>query len=151
MDTVPTATGDMTPSGRRARHVAALVVGVLLLAGSLVGTDHHFPLGPFRMFAYSSRPTGAIRTAALVGVVDGQRFAIRPEEVGLRRAELEGQYDRFREDLRLLEALANVYEEERGIRLDALRLVQRVRRLVDRERVGESTAELFAVWRRADP
>jgi hypothetical protein len=46
-----------------------------------------------------------VRTASLVGVVGGRSFTIQPEAIGVRRAELEGQYDRFEQDPRLLGAL----------------------------------------------
>ncbi len=138
----------MTEAGRRVRMVAVVVVFGLLLAGSLWGSDHDFPFGPFRMYATSGRPNGAVRTAALVGVVKGRTFAIQPETIGMRRAELEGQYPRFERDPRLLGALARAYGR-RGVRLDELRLVERVRRLHNRRRVGGTTGHVLAVWRRS--
>jgi hypothetical protein len=138
----------MTATGRRIRMGAVVVVLGLLLAGSLWGSDHDFPFGPFRMYATSGRPNGAVRTAALVGIVNGQRFAIQPEAVGVRRAELEGQYPRFQRDPRLLGTLARAYART-GIRLDELRLVERVRRLHNRKRVGKTTSEVLAVWKRS--
>lgn len=137
----------MSTIGRRVRLVATALVLGLLVAGSLWGADHDFPFGPFRMYATTGRTTGAVRTAALVGIRDGQRLALQPELVGLRRAELEGQYARFQEDRRVLAAVARAFEE-RGVRLDELRLVQRVRRIVDRRRVPGSEGRVIAVWRR---
>lgn len=137
----------MTALGRRARLAATAVVLALLVAGSLWGSDHDFPFGPFRMYATTGRTTGAVRTAALVGIRDGRRVALQPEQVGLRRAELEGQYPRFRSDPRMLAAVARAYER-RGVRLDELRLVQRVRRIVNRRRVPGSTGKVLAVWKR---
>jgi hypothetical protein len=138
----------MTVTGRRVRMGAVVVVLALLLVGSWRGSDHDFPFGPFRMYATSGRPTGAVRTAALVGVVKGRTFAIQPEAIGVRRAELEGQYPRFKQDPQALGALARAYET-RGVRLDELRLVERVRRIVNRHRVGGSTGEIVAVWKRS--
>jgi hypothetical protein len=138
----------MTETGRRVRMMAVVVVLGLVLAGSLWGSDHDFPFGPFRMYATSGRPNGAVRTAALVGVVGDRTFAIQPEAIGVRRAELEGQYPRFKSDPRLLGTLARAYART-GVRLDELRLVERVRRLRNRKRVGGSTGEVVAVWRRA--
>lgn len=137
----------MTVAGRRVRGVAVAVVLGLLVAGSVWGSDHDFPFGPFRMYATSGRTNGAVRTAALVGVVEGRPFTIQPESLGLRRAELEGQYARFRTEPRLLASLARAYER-RGVQLDELRLVQRVRRIVDRRRSGPSTSEVIVAWRR---
>jgi hypothetical protein len=137
----------MTETGRRVRMGAVVIILGLLLVGSWRGSDHDFPFGPFRMYATSGRTNGAVRTAALVGVVEGRRFAIQPEAIGVRRAELEGQYPRFQQDPRLLGALARAYAK-RAVPLDELRLVQRVRRLENRKRVGPTTSKILAVWKR---
>lgn len=137
----------MTATGRRVRLAATAIVLAVLVAGSLWGADHDFPFGPFRMYATTGRPTGAVRTAALVGIRDGRRVALQPELVGLRRAELEGQYPRFRQDPRLLAAVARSYDRH-GVHLDELRLVERVRQIVDRRRVPGSHGRVLAVWRR---
>jgi hypothetical protein len=129
--------------------VAAVVVVLgLLVAGSLRGSDHDFPFGPFRMYATSGRRDGAVRTASLVGVAQGRTFAIRPEAIGLRPAEMEGQYPRFESDPRTLGAVARA-GADRGLRLDELRLVDVGWRLHDGRRVGEPTAHVLAVWRRS--
>lgn len=138
----------MTAAGRRVRLALTAVVLALLLAGTLVGTDHDFPLGPFRMYSTTGRTNGAVRTADLVGIRAGREIDVRPEDVGLRRAELEGQYPRFRSDPRLLAALAGAFEDE-GVRLDELRLVQRIRRIRGGRRAGTPTeTEVLATWRR---
>jgi hypothetical protein len=135
--------------GRAWRLGVVVVVFGLIVLGAFRGSDHDFPFGPFRMYATSGRSTGAVRTAALVGVIDGRPFPIRAESLGIRRAELEGQYDRFRAEPRVLAALARHYQEEQGRSLDELRLVQRVRRVVDGRRVGRSFGEVLVVWRRS--
>jgi hypothetical protein len=137
----------MTPTGRRVRLAASALVLLLVVGGSLWGSDHDFPFGPFRMYATAGRPTGAVRTASLVGIRHGKRFTLQPETVGLRRAELEGQYPRFQSDPRVLAGVAEAYERK-GVRLDELRLVERVRRIVNRKRVPGSTGHVLAVWRR---
>ena len=137
----------MTRTGRRVRMGAVVVVLAVLVGGSLWGSDHDFPFGPFRMYATSGRVNGAVRTASLVGVVGERAFTIQPEAVGVRRAELEGQYDRFERDPKLLATLARAYQRT-GVRLDELRLVQRVRRLRNRKRVGPSEAKVLVVWKR---
>lgn len=138
----------MTTTGRRLRLAATAVVLVTLLWGSVRGADHDFPFGPFRMYSTSGRPDGAVRTAALEGIVDGEVVPFPSEVLGLRRSELEGQYGRFREDPRLLQALAEHYREEEGVVLDELRLVERVRRLRDRRRVGRTETNVLATWER---
>ena len=137
----------MTETGRRVRMAAVVVVLALVVSGSFWGSDHDFPFGPFRMYATSGRVNGAVRTASLVGVVGDRTFTIQPEAIGVRRAELEGQYPRFQEDPRLLGVLARAYQRT-GVRLDELRLVQVVRRLKNRKRVGPSTSEVLVVWKR---
>jgi hypothetical protein len=136
----------MTATGRRLRLAAVAIVLVLVAWGSVRGADHDFPFGPFRMYATSGRPNGAVRTAALEAVVDGQVRPFPSASLGLRRSELEGQFDRFRADPRLLEALAGFYEEREGVELDELRLVERIRRLRNRERVGPTETEVLATW-----
>jgi hypothetical protein len=137
----------VTTTGRRVRFAVTLAAIGLLLLGTLVGSDDWFPFGPFRMYATSSRPTGAVRTATLVGVTEhGDEVPIRAGEVGLRRAELEGQFRRFREDPSLLEALAGHYEDRWGEPLVAVRLEEEVSRVVDRVPTGEVTYEVVAEW-----
>jgi hypothetical protein len=134
----------MTAAGRRIRLAATVVVLGLLLAGSVWGADDDFPFGPFRMFANSGKANGVVSVPQLVGVVDGRTFRISPESVHIRRAEIEGQFNRFRE-ARLLESLARSYIAD-GHELDELRLVLRRRRIVDGRRVGPATGRIVARW-----
>lgn len=139
----------MTAVGRRVRLAVAAAGLALLLAGSLVGSDDWFPFGPFRMYATSGRATGAVRTATLVGVTpQGDEVQISAGEVGLRRAELEGQFPRFRRDPELLESLAGHYRDRWDIELVAIRLEEEVRRVVDRVPTGEVRREVVASWER---
>jgi hypothetical protein len=139
----------MTTAGRRVRLAATAAVGVLLLAGSIVGSDDWFPLGPFRMYATSGRATGAVRTATLVAVDEsGDERLLVAEQLGLRRAELEGQLRRFRREPGLLGALADHVEDELGTRLVAIRLEEVVRPVVDRRPTGEVRREVVAAWER---
>src|SRR5690349_8987726 len=137
----------MTATGRRTRLAFTAAVLALLVAGSLWGSDHDFPFGPFRMYATTGRANGAVRTAAIVGLRHGRRVQLEPERVGLRRAELEGQYPRFRHDPRVLAAVAEAFRRK-GLRLDELRLVERIRRIVHRRRIPGSHGRVLAVWRR---
>lgn len=136
----------MTATGRRVRLAVTAIVFGLIVAGSFVGTDHDFPFGPFRMYATSGRSTGAVRTAALRGEWRGQRVELNPQSIGLRRSELEGQYDRFREDRKMLAAVAQMFRAE-GVRLDRLQLIVVIRRVVDGHRVGKSTHRVLTEWR----
>lgn len=134
----------MTQAGRSFRLAATAVVLALVLAGSLWGSDDDFPLGPFRMYAHSGKATGVVSVPQLVGVADGRTFRIAPESVNIRRAEIEGQLNRFREPA-LLESLARTYIRK-GHELDELRLVLRRRRIEDGRRVGRSTGRVVARW-----
>lgn len=121
--------------------IAALALA-LTLVGTLVGTDDDFPFGPFRMYATSARTTGSVRVAQLYGVrADGTEEPLEAGDVGLRRAELEGQLPRFRAHPELLAALASADHVE-------VKLVERIRRVVNREvQPGEET-RVVATWRR---
>jgi len=134
----------MTAAGRNLRLAATAAVLALVLAGSVWGSDDDFPFGPFRMFAHSGRANGVVSVPQLVGVADGRTFRITPESVNIRRAEIEGQFNRFREPA-LLEALARTYIAK-GRELDEMRLVLRRRRIEDGRRVGPSTGRIVARW-----
>jgi hypothetical protein len=136
----------MTATGRQVRLVTTVVVFGLLVAGAFMGTDHDFPFGPFRMYATSGRPTGAVRTAGLKAWWHGQPIEVHSESIGIRRAELEGQYPRFRGDPRVLAAVAHAFRS-RGVRIDRLQLIEVVRRVVNGHRVGKSSHVVLAQWR----
>jgi hypothetical protein len=136
----------VTVTGRRLRVAVTVIVFGLLVIGSFVGTDHDFPFGPFRMYSTSGRSTGAVRTAALKGWWHDREIEIHSEKIGIRRAELEGQYPRFRRDPRMLAALARSFRAE-GVRLDRLQLIVVIRRVVNGRRVGRSTHEVLAEWK----
>jgi hypothetical protein len=126
----------------RIRLAVAGVVLALVVAGTVAGQDDDFPVGPFRMYATAAKPTGNVRTAELWGVrADGTRRLLQAHDVGLRRAELEGQLPRFRRDPSLLAALA-------GPDLVEIRLEERVRRVVDRRLQPDERRELVAAWHR---
>jgi hypothetical protein len=135
----------MTAAGRQARLAVTVVVFGVLVAGAFLGTDHDFPFGPFRMYATSGRTTGAVRTAALEGWWHGRPVEVQSESIGIRRAELEGQYPRFRRDPRLLAAVAREFRS-RGVHLDRLQLVAVIRRVVNGKRVGPSSHVVLAQW-----
>jgi hypothetical protein len=121
--------------------VGALVL-LAVLAGTAWGQDDDFPVGPFRMYATAARPTGTVRVAELIGVrPDGERVLLEAHDVGLRRAELEGQLPRFRKDPELLAALATPAYVE-------IRLEERERFVVDRRVQRDERRTLVASWHR---
>ena len=126
----------------KVRFAVAATVLVLVLAGTLWGQDDDFPFGPFRMYATAAKPTGTVRVAELYGIrADGTRVLLEAHDVGLRRAELEGQLPRFRKDPALLATLARPDYVE-------IRLEERVRRVVDRRIVRGEHRDLIAEWHR---
>lgn len=114
----------------------------LLLAGTAWGEDDHFPFGPFKMYARATNPDGQVAITTMVAIDEaGRSRELLSEDVGLRRAELEGQVPRLRADPSLLATLAPAGTAE-------LRLVSRGRRLQAGRPVGPVTDRLLAVWRR---
>jgi hypothetical protein len=150
----PDTDGRGTPStlgpGARARRLlAAGVVGAVLLAGSLVGSDDWFPLGPFRMYTNRAGPSGIVRTVAVEAVdADGEPVRVHGGDVGLRHAELESQLHRFRDDPELLGAVAEAWSSVHPDRppLVEVRLEERIRRVVDRVVQDEVEERTVAEW-----
>ena len=99
----------LSAAGRRSRLAAAAVVFGLLVVGAFFGSDDHFPLGPFRMYATSSQSTGQVAVVALQVKTEGSDWTLvrpSPESVGMNVAEFEGQLPRFEDDPALLSAVA---------------------------------------------
>src|SRR3712207_9095208 len=93
----PGAPGVLTlpPTGRRARLSATAAVLALLLGGTLWGNDSEFPFGPSRSYSTRADPDRPVVSTSVVGVTaDGHEVPLSGGEVGLRRAEFEGQLHR---------------------------------------------------------
>lgn len=92
------------------RHVPALIAALLLLAGTLTGTDDDFPFGPFRMFATTDRLDAPVADTRVEAVdTAGRPVIVTERNTGIRRAEIEGQLDRLRTDPALLAVVAHAY------------------------------------------
>lgn len=133
------------------RLAGTVAVLVLLLAGTAWGQDDHFPFGPFKMYSRATKTTGRITWPRLEGRdATGRVHDISAGDVGLRRAELEGQLPRFRRDPELLGALATAWANRHPDRpaLVEVRLLARSQRIVDSKRVGKPTERLVLQWRR---
>ena len=141
----------LSPARRRHRLAASAVVVALLLAGSAWGQDDAFPFGPFRMFATKQRLDGATSWYTTVGVTaDGAQVEIPIGQVGLRRAELEGQMDRLRADPALIELLVDAYErrEPTAPRLVEMRIVKHVQPVRAGVPHGDPVERIVVTWRR---
>ena len=127
--------------------MAAAVFG-LLVVGTFWGQDDHFPFGPFRMYANATKTTGGVRTMEVwATTATGDDVRVPAASLGLRRAELEGQRARFREDPDLVGALADAYHrfQPDRPRLVEILLVHNIRELVD-NRVVDQRRVVFQTW-----
>lgn len=85
----------LTATGRRLRLGGLVVAAVLLLLGTAVGGDDDFPFGPFRMYATADDPNGQVLSTTLEALTaGGQAVTVDERDIGLRRAEYEGQLAR---------------------------------------------------------
>lgn len=139
--------------GRAVRLVVTAVCGLLLLAGTAVGQDDAFPFGPFRMYATTDSADRPVASTRMEGVdARGRRFPLRGEQVGLRRAEVEGQLVRFRRDPRLLAAVADAYDARHpdGPALARIDIVVRNLALSGGVPTGAYTDTVMVSWDAAD-
>lgn len=123
----------------------------MLLVGSAVGSDDHFPFGPFRMFANATKPTGAVSVPVLTATLADQReVPLTAGLIGLRRAELEGRLQRFIDDPAGLAVFADAWSRAHPDQpaVTAVRLQRRRQAIVDRRPVGEPTVHDLAAWSR---
>lgn len=130
---------------------AALTVGTLLIVnGSVFGNDVHWPFAPMSQFAFRVGPSDSIRSTFLAAVdEDGmlQRVALSPRNIGIARAEIEGQQTRFVREPDLLDTLAGNYAQRHpdAPKLTQLWLCQEVTALVDGRDAG-TTKETIVGW-----
>ena len=141
----------LTTAGRRLRlAVTALVFG-LLVAGTAIGQDDHFPFGPFRMYSTTDDPDGLVVSTRVEAVDATGRVLVVPDTAtGLRRAEIEGQVDRFRANPELLSQVSLAHDRLHPDQpsYDEVRVVERRYRLRDSRPTGEQTERVVATWRR---
>lgn len=142
----PPATGPevvrLSPAGRRRRLGSVLVVLALLLAGTVWGDDDAFPFGPFRMYSTRNDPNVPVISTRAVGVTAaGEEIKLSGGQVGLRRAEFEGQINRLREHPELLGLLADAFAEANpsAPELVAVQVVHRRFELADGRPTGDHT------------
>jgi hypothetical protein len=140
----------LTRRGRAARLVATAIGVALLLAGTLAGTDDHFPFGPFRMFSTTDRwdaPISVARTELLDAA--GARIVLTERNSGVRRAEVEGQLGRFRAEPHRLADLARAYRAHNpsAPRPVEVTVLVRHHEISRRGPTGKFHDEVVATWR----
>jgi hypothetical protein len=132
----------LSSRSRAVRLAASAVVLAVLLGGTLWGTDADFPFGPFRMYSTRADPDRPVVSTRVVGLTaDGEEVRLSGGEVGLRRAEFEGQLPRLVEQPELLTLLAETYADHHpdAEPLVEVQVVQRRYELVDGRQTGEAT------------
>ena len=115
----------LTATGKKLRVAVTAAFLALLLAGTAVGDDEHFPFGPFRMYSTRNELDGQVNAARVrITTQEGELdLSIEPRSFGLRRAEIEGQIPRIVEDPDLLEHLGHAYENiHPGVRAESVEL-----------------------------
>jgi hypothetical protein len=139
----------LSVSGRVIRVIVTLLAGGLLLAGTLWGEDDHFPFGPFKMYAGAADPDApTIDTRLEATDVTGATVLLTERNTGIRRAEIEGQLDRFREQPDLLRVAEQAYRQHNphAPPLEQLRIVIRWHEVRDFQPTGVWTDEVVATW-----
>jgi hypothetical protein len=141
----------LTQAGRRARVAATAVVVALLVLGTLVGQDDAFPFGPFRMYSTRDDPNGLVISTRVEAVDSTGRVLVVPDTAtGMRRAEIEGQVGRFRDDPALLAALSRAHDRLHPGEpsYEQVRVVEKRYQLHDSRPSGIATERVVASWSR---
>ncbi|HEV7896587.1 MAG TPA: hypothetical protein VGP31_01910 [Planosporangium sp.] len=132
------------------RIMATLTGGALLLIGTTVGTDDDFPFGPFRVYASADRLDAPVADTRVEAVdTAGYRRILTPADTGIRRAEIEGQLDRFAAQPSRLSTVATAYERRNpaAAPLAEISIVVRWHEVRDGRPTGRSHDETTVVWR----
>jgi hypothetical protein len=94
-------------------RLAALALGtVLVVHGTVFGNDVQWPFAPMAQFAFRVGPDDSIRSLYLAArTVQGQDIVVplSPPNLGIGRAEVEGQLPAIQRDPRLLKDLIEPY------------------------------------------
>lgn len=128
-----------------------MVVLALVTVTTFWGADDHFPFTPFRMYAFSAELDGVANDTSVDGInEEGERFALNQDLTGFRRAEVEGQMDRFREDPSLLRYIAEAYENSNPDKPEivTVEIVVLSHHLENGEQTGEVTRTVEVSWTR---
>ncbi|MGC4853967.1 hypothetical protein ACLQ24_11335 [Micromonospora sp. DT4] len=139
----------LTTRGRVSRLGATALVLALLLLGTFWGSDDDFPFGPFRMYATSNPPNAPAPDTRVEGVSStGAVVDLDQDATGIRRAEIEGQQDRYAADPTLLAEVADAYAERHpdAAALVEVRIVIRWHGIRAGRPTGQHTDETVVRW-----
>jgi hypothetical protein len=132
----------LSRASRWVRLGVTAVVFALIMGGTVWGDDSEFPFGPFRMYSTRNDPNTPVISTRVVGLTAaGEEVRLSGGEVGLRRAEFEGQLPRMREHPELLGLIADAYAERNpdAVPLVEVQVVHRRFELEDGRSTGEYT------------
>ncbi|MFI5926964.1 hypothetical protein ACIA3K_13375 [Micromonospora sp. NPDC051543] len=139
----------LTTRGRTTRLGVTALGLVLLLLGTFWGSDDDFPFGPFRMYATSNPPNAPAPDTRVEGVNSaGAVVDLDQDATGIRRAEIEGQQDRYAADPALLAEVADAYAERHpdASALVEVRIVIRWQGIRAGRPTGRHTDETIVSW-----
>jgi hypothetical protein len=139
----------LSTGGRLLRLAATVLVLALLLAGSVWGDDDEFPFGPFRMYSTRNDPNAPVISTRVVGLTaTGEEVSLSGGQVGLRRAEFEGQIHRIEDDPELLGLLADAFADAHPAspELLSVQVVQRRIELADGQPTGAYTDRVVVTY-----
>jgi hypothetical protein len=141
----------LTRRGRRVRVAATVIGAALLLIGTVVGTDDDFPFGPFKMYSTTDKLDAPVADTRLEAVdTAGDHRMLTESDTGIRRAEIEGQLDRFTADPALLSVVARAYHRHNPAAppLSEITIIVRWYELHDGRPTGAYRDETTVVWHR---
>jgi hypothetical protein len=144
-------TQTLTATGRLVRVLATVVASTLLLAGTIWGTDDHFPFGPFSMYAGINGPNDpAPDTRVEATDATGRVVVLNERNAGVRRAEVEGLESAYIDDPARLALIADSYARMNPDAPPIVRVafIVRLHEIRDSSLTGEWHDDVRAVWER---
>lgn len=141
----------LTATGRLVRVLAAVAAFSLLLAGTIWGTDDHFPFGPFSMYAGINGPNDPAPDTRVEGVdATGATVVLNEHNAGVRRAEVEGLESAYVADPERLALIADGYARMNPDAPSIVRVafIVRLHEIRNSSLTGQWHDDTRAVWER---